>query len=392
MVRVERHRSVRKLSLESDDFDFDFSPSNTELSNNLKEFRLSAYQPRAFTLDKSGTARSIDGKILFFSFETFRDEICKNGHCFVCGRAPNQEFNNEHVFPRWLLKQCGIFNDKLTLKNGELVKYSSYKIRCCNTCNSQLAVIFEAPLSKVFDRGYDGVLEFIKGGGYGLLCCWLSLIFTKVHLRDFQNRVSLDQRNDEGFIGDHFDLHDFHHIHAVSRALTADVAIENQVLGSLHVVRIDREDATPDFDYCDNLFGRTMMLQVNDFALIYVLDDCGGSISGFSKTFPSLPKLISGLGLRELYAHFATANLHIKHAPSFKTELIRSEGPCITVDLPELEFHKYKPEVFGKLFRNVLGTYAGVVMVDGLVGERALDRLESGNVSFLFDEQEKLRD
>src|SRR6056297_3085126 len=187
----------------------------------------------AYVLDPDGTCRDIDGKTIFFSFECFKDEICKKGHCFVCGAPPSSAFNNEHVFPNWLIRHCGIHNEELTLTNGNRVKYSTYKIPCCQICNSRLASVYETPVSNVLCEGYDATLDFIETGGHHKLCAWLSLVFLKVHLRDFKNNVSLDQRENSGVIGDHYELSELHHVHAVARAATAGVEVAEEVLGTL---------------------------------------------------------------------------------------------------------------------------------------------------------------
>lgn len=346
-----------------------------------------AFEMNAYIVSPDGSVRDINGKTIFFSFERFKGAICKKGYCFVCGSSPNRNFNNEHVFPNWLLRQCRVHEEKLTLPNGVLVKYGTYKIPCCQTCNSLLAEVYEAPISSAFYAGYDGVLEFVRNGGANRICAWLSLIFAKVHLRDFKNRASLDERANEGVIGDHYELSELHHVHAVARAATAGVQVDERVFGTLVVLRISPTKKDVAFDYCDNLAGRTMLLQVNDVAMIYVLDDCGATSGMLSEQLKKLPYSLSELQLREVYARHLAANIHIKERPIFRTEFVSATGkPRISVELPELNIHNYEPEVFGRFFATALGNYSDALTVDGITGEEALDAIKSGHVSFLFDE------
>lgn len=346
----------------------------------------------AYIVAPDGSAHDIDGKTIFFSFRRFQDEICKKGHCFVCGASPNWEFNDEHIIPNWLLKYCGIHNETLTIPNGNRVKYATYKIPCCQSCNSQLAQIYEAPISKAFCTGYDGLLEFIQNGGFQLLCAWLSLIFTKVHLRDFKNRTSLDMRENTEMIGEHYDLNDLHHVHAVARAATAGVQVDEKVFGTLILLRLDVFEEGVAFDYCDNLAGRTLLLQVKDVALIYVLDDCGATGGMLSEQLKTLPDPLSGIQLREVYARHLAANIHIKESPTFRTEFLGTNGkPRISVELPELNIHHYEPAVFGRMFAGALGNYSKIIMVDGKTGEEAMEAIATGFVSFLFDEQGNIK-
>jgi hypothetical protein len=339
-----------------------------------------------YTVWPDGTMEDQNGKNIFFSFEKFKDEICKKGHCFVCGSHQKNNFNDEHVFPDWLLRICGIYNDTLTLPNGQRVKYSTYKIPCCMTCNSQLSDIYESKLSHVFKGGYSGVIKYIQEGGTGHLCSWLSLLFSKVHLRDFKNIVSLDRRKNEGVIGDHYDLHHLHHIHAIARAATAGVAIEDEVFGSLIVVPVDDITKERKFDFANNLQGRTLLLQVNDFALIYVMDDCGATTGMLVNQLKHLPKELNLLQIRELYVHYVVANMHILSEPKFRTGIpLKGTVPAISVNLPELVINDINHRLFGKLLASVLSPYADNIIIYGKTGDAALKRIEEGDVSFIFN-------
>ena len=341
----------------------------------------------AFLIEADGSAKNLEGDTIFISFERFKNNICKNGHCFVCGAAPNKNFNNEHIFPDWLLTYCGLHGKSLTLPNGNLVKYSTYKIPCCAPCNSRLAEIYETPISKIIKSGLDGLIEFVRNGGKPLLCSWLSLIFTKIHLRDFLNPDTLDKRNQAKMIGDHFDLNDLHHAHALARASTAGVSVDERVFGSLFIIGNTYTEDGLTFDYADNLHSQTMMMQFNDFALIYVLNDCGATAGMLSKQLKVLPQHLSDIQLREVYARFATANLHLKKRPSFRTELIGA--PKIQVELPPFEIHDYVPEVFGNMLAGCLGNYLETILIEGKTGTEAIEIIKTGKISFLFDESGK---
>ncbi|RWI33315.1 MAG: hypothetical protein EOR30_32010 [Mesorhizobium sp.] len=345
-----------------------------------------------YVVEPDGSTRDFAGQTIFFSFNRFRDEICKTGHCFVCGAAPSKWFNNEHVFPNWMLRLCGIHGETLTLPNGQRVKYGTYKIPCCQGCNTKLAEIFETPVSKVIQGGYDGLIAYIKAGGYEQIAAWLALIFLKSHLRDFQNRVSLDQRQDLGVIGDDYDLNELHHIHAVARANTAGVDIDDKVFGTLVVLQVAPDAKPIAFDYCDNLAGRSMLLQIQDIALIYVLDDCGATAGMLSEQLKTLPDPISQIQLREVYARHLAANFHIKERPVFRTEFSGPDGrPRISATLPNLELLDYQPSVFGGLLAGVLEDFADMFTVDGESGAGALRIISTGRVSFLFDENGDVR-
>jgi len=304
----------------------------------------------AYTVEKDGTTRNLDNKIIFFPFEKFQKEICNEGHCFVCCAAPNNTFNDEHVFSNWILRKTGVHNEQMTLPNGNLVKYSTYKIPCCQSCNTRLGEVYETPISKVFSAGYEGLIAYLKEGGH------------------------------ERF-GSTYDLHELHHVHALARAATVDIEIDERALGSLIILRVDTPNV---FDYCDNLAGRTLMLRVNDIALIYVLDDCGATIGMLSEKLKTVPDTLSDIQLREIYARYVAANLHIKSMPTFRTDFFGpSAKPRVSVELPDFEIYNYEPSVFGNVFANVLQNYKDNLIVNGKRGAKALDEIATGYISFL---------
>ncbi|TBB22534.1 hypothetical protein ELH51_12860 [Rhizobium ruizarguesonis] len=342
---------------------------------------------KAFVVGPDGTADDFDGRRIFFSFQNFKDEVCRKGNCFVCGAARNRTFNDEHVFPNWLLRLCGLQQETLTLPNGNKVKYGTYKIPCCSACNSLLGDICETPISKVISAGFQATVDFVNTGGANALKVWLCLIFLKVHLRDFKNKIALDNRI-PGVIGDEYELGELHHVHAIARAATAGIKIDDDVFGTLALFQIE-PPPNADFDYCDNLPGRGMLIRIKDLALLHIIDDCDATAGMLSEKMQYLPHPISGIQLREVYAHYLAANIHIKDRPVFRTEF--PYPPKISVDLPELGFHPYEPTVFGKLFAGALGTMAENVVVDGKRGKEAIEIIETGNVSFIFDENGKVK-
>lgn len=334
-----------------------------------------------------GTAQAFDGRTVFFPFLRFKAEICKKGHCFVCGAAPNESFNNEHIFPNWMLRHCGIHNETLRLPNGIDVKYATYKIGCCRDCNSGLGEVYEIPVSKAIRSGYESLIAYINEGGDSLIRAWLALIFLKVHLRDFQNSVSLDDRQTAAMIGDEYELHELHHIHAFARAAVAGVEIDDRVFGTLVILQVDPSTTSGTFDYCDNLLGRGLLIQIHDIALIYILDDCGATAGMLSEQLKRLPNTISKIQLREIYARHLVANMHIKERPIFRTEFVGlGDCPQITVELPDFAIHDFQPTWFGNIFAGVLGDLAEQISVDGKTGNAALDIIATGRVSFLFDQ------
>lgn len=97
-----------------------------------------------------------DGKVIFFSTRRFIDDICLGDCCFICGAHRGEKpFNDEHVFPEWLLRQFDLFARTITLPNGRTTRYDRHTIPCCAECNSLMGKVVEERISKVVDGTPD---------------------------------------------------------------------------------------------------------------------------------------------------------------------------------------------------------------------------------------------
>ena len=60
--------------------------------------------------------RDTTDKIIYLSPAKFREKIIKDGDCFVCGASRRKVlFNNEHIFPKWMLDDFKMHQAKITL-------------------------------------------------------------------------------------------------------------------------------------------------------------------------------------------------------------------------------------------------------------------------------------
>jgi hypothetical protein len=72
------------------------------------------------------------GRVLFISIRRFIETVATESVCFICGADPNSvRFNDEHVIPEWVLTEYGLHSQMITLPNGAGLRYSQYKVPCC---------------------------------------------------------------------------------------------------------------------------------------------------------------------------------------------------------------------------------------------------------------------
>lgn len=93
-------------------------------------------------------------------FNPFDDMSFTNDRCFLCGEILNDENKTEeHIYPKWLQAKFNLQTQKLHLLNNTMIMYKSLKIPCCKKCNSEMGSLFEKPIERAVEQGYN---EFIK--------------------------------------------------------------------------------------------------------------------------------------------------------------------------------------------------------------------------------------
>ena len=341
--------------------------------------------------EKTGDGSIVDsnGKIIYFSAKRFVEDICLGDCCFICGAMPGEkEFNNEHILPRWLLRRYDLFANTIVLPNGIKVRYDRYTVPCCSECNSFMGTHIETPVSEVVQGGAEAINDFIANGGLLTMFVWMALLFLKTHLKDRQFRVHLDARKGDDLIADMYEWELLHHIHCLVRAPYVGCSVEIEAVGSVLALPV-RAQASPDrFDFGDLYLAQTMMIRLDETAILTVFNDSGGAMNYFFQKLEKITGPVSELQLREIMVELAYLNLHLKERPTFYTECDGLNDTCriIIGSRPKLDLSDMDRSVRGKLMLHALGDALPRVRVEGLTPEEILSSVQAGNFTFLFDD------
>jgi hypothetical protein len=328
------------------------------------------------------------GKVIFFSTQRFVDDICLGNCCFICGARPEDKpFNNEHILPEWLLRRYDLFLRTITLPNDRTVRYDRYTVPCCVDCNTLMGRVIEEPISQVVQAGTEAVINYIQSGDGALkIFIWMGLIFLKVHLKDRTFRVDPDLRKQPEQIGDRYDWDNLHHLHSLVRSFYTGCRVEREALGSCLAVPVRIQVSQEKFDFGDLSFAQTMLLRLDETALLTVFNDSGAVNGWFWQKLEQITGPLSDLQLREILVEFAYLNLHLKERPTFQTECNSLTETCRIVG------HRGSPDldpmdrrVRGKLLHHVFRDILPCTRNRHATNEEVLEAVKAGNFSFLFD-------
>ena len=328
------------------------------------------------------------GKILFFSKERFEKDIVNGDHCFVCGaKTSEKEFNSEHIIPDWILRKYNLHDRQIYLPNKTPIKYSQYKVPCCKDCNSSLSKEFEEPVSKIIEKGYEYVSDYLKNEGPWLLFEWLSLLFFKTHLKTTYLRLFQDERQPDYKISDLIFWESMHHIHCVVRSFYTHADMSSKVLGSLILVPVRNDKYFEPFDYGDNFEGKGIMIKLGKIGLVSILNDSCGSLNFFMEDFKKITSPVSPLQLREILSRLSFINLNLKERPKFYSSF-NNNRYSIDAEIPDvLEFQENGNFKYGDiLYSSCSDIVRNLANKDK---EFILEKLKEGRYTFLFDEKGK---
>jgi hypothetical protein len=328
------------------------------------------------------------GKVVFFSTERFVRDICLGHCCFICGARPEaRPFTDEHILPEWLLRHFNLFTRTITLPNAGKVRYDRYTIPCCSECNFLLGRDVEQPISEVVKKGAQELNAYIQSGHTLHVFVWLGLIYLKTHLKDRAHRLHLDRRVGDSMISDEYEWEQLHHIHCIARCFYTDCEVQREAIGSCLCIPVNGQIPTERFDFGDLYLAQTMLLRLDDVALLAVFNDSGGAMSYFWQRLERITGPVSELQLREIMAELAFLNLHLKERPAFRSEInIAAEQCRIVAERPELALQELDLRVRGAVLRHAIKDSLPRVRLRGRSEQEVDNALTNGTLTFLFDD------
>lgn len=333
-----------------------------------------------------------DGKVIFYSLGDFKENIVNGENCFICGcNKNNKQFNEEHVLPDWILRRFDLYKDKLTLPNGTEFRYDQYKIPCCIDCNSFLGKEIENYISPIFSLGYDEVKSLFLNGNSNKLFIWFCLIFIKTHLKDRDLRLDRNLKSPDNRISDLYEWESLHHIHCIARALYTEAILAPEVEGSTILLPALISSEEDNFDYADDYHSKTVLMRINDFAIVTVLNDSSYCLNFMKEIMNKIGGPLAGVQLREIYAYFCFLNSKLIERPSYYSEYNRSKNLYkIKGYLPKIgpQLADYSLEDWGRQLFQCLTNYKGIVL-NAKEGMLSVDAIKTGKITFLTDDNGK---
>jgi len=125
--------------------------------------------------------REPDAWLDSFVYLPERDQSFTNDRCFLCGMEVDETTGtDEHIFPKWLLNEFALWDERVTLLNRITIPYRRLVIPCCITCNTKHLKAVEDAVSTAYRKGPDDMQALDRD----LLFLWMGKILYGLMFRE----------------------------------------------------------------------------------------------------------------------------------------------------------------------------------------------------------------
>lgn len=243
--------------------------------------------------------------------------------CFMCREIlTNENKTVEHIYPKWLQKHCGLWDQKITLPNGSTMPYRQYTVPCCKDCNGTVMADFENQIRSTILQGYNS----FKGLNEEIIAWWLY----KQYYAKLVKQLSLknDIKNPESsMMLSAEDLQKYDAIYYYMCQLLKGVKFKTPKPYEIYVYKTVPE---PAFDYIDDISRNVLYLKIHDVLIICALDSFNFFTLQYQEEVHVLDSLeiVHPLQGLELFAKMVYYKTHYKFDTEHKV-IIDASGPYI---------------------------------------------------------------
>jgi hypothetical protein len=208
-----------------------------------------------------------------FAYVPRLDQPLDHSHCFLCGRdLATTDRCDEHVVPRWVLRDFRLYGQSLALPNGTSIEYARLTIPCCRECNS----LWLHKLENVVARAVRAGPEQVQALDPAILALWMTKIHYGLAFKDLS--LAADRANPaDGSVLNERALEHLFELHWILQLARDELEIVgDECPASVFVLEtLDPTHEQLRFDYRDLLLSPFLSIRLGRVGLIGCLMDWG---------------------------------------------------------------------------------------------------------------------
>lgn len=292
-------------------------------------------------------------------YNPFESMSFSNERCFLCGKKLNIK-TNEHVFPKWLLDEFDLWDQKITLLNRTKITYRQLRIPCCKKCNNVYLSKIEKRVKKKYFEGFESFLKTKEL----LIYQWVGKIFYGLLFRELS--LLIDQSTPEkGNITSSEILEKFKTLHGFLQSIRTAFKFENFKPWSIFILNLQIDNKLSKFDYHDSLFLLTFSIRMGNIGIIACLGDNGAQKDIFQNYWKKIQKIkLHPIQFDELYAKVTYKSSLMNRTPKYITIMPENEDGLTSVIASPLQglsskpiYDEWEQKEYAKYLASLLGIY-----------------------------------
>lgn len=271
-------------------------------------------------------------------YDPFEQMTFTNDKCFLCGCLLDENnYSEEHVFPKWLQRKFNLWDKELILLNGTTIRYKNLKIPCCKKCNNTMSMKIEKPIERGVSQGYGEIIKIDEQ----VIFQWLNkisygLLFKELSLKAQISNVNSDPIYDAKSLKEHKMQYLF------LRSLISNTTYVNNPW-SILIFKID-PDTEESYWANDNPFIKVFFIRMDDIGIVSHLMDNGynkGFFLEYQEMRGLLNKTLHPIQFAEICAKFIYKSSLFYRNPFYTTIFDGNHNPN-TIIAHDLSGHGYK--------------------------------------------------
>lgn len=247
--------------------------------------------------------------------EAVRNHDFSENTCFLCGGGIDEtNRTDEHVIPKWLLKEFDLWDVTIHLINGTRIPYRKLVVPCCSACNNNHLSPIEDEVAKAFRKGPKGFETVDRE----VLMVWVIKIFYGLLYREIF--LTFDRCNPGlGKIVSPEDMEQFVLLHYILQSARVPMQFncrESDVPCTIFTFNVkEPKNQLVKFDYKDDVVHRALYLRMGRIGLLAAFDMGAQKFEG-STFFPRYQReLLHPIQFEELGAYFFAKASKFRRTP-----------------------------------------------------------------------------
>ena len=203
-------------------------------------------------------------------FNPFDNMTFSYDRCFLCGIKLNESNGSEeHIYPKWLLREFDLYNESMYLLNRTRIKYKDLKIPCCKKCNSKMSKILEKPIKEAVQSGFDAFNNVDRD----IVFVWLNKIAYGTLFKELSLKIDRKKPNGSNIFTKEM-LQEKKMQYAFLQTILSNGVFVDRKPYSMIIVKINPGEMEKYWAY-NNIINDSFFIRMNDIGIVANLQDNG---------------------------------------------------------------------------------------------------------------------